>query len=119
MSELTKVFRKLTHIIKPEFTENFPTLVTSIIVERLENLSELDIKNCVKDNLDQLIFDLRVFLELGTQNKEDRAKIIEITELQVGLQYLKCTFLEKRIRGLQDINYMIDRVWKTFQVRDI
>jgi hypothetical protein len=43
----------------------------------------------------------------------DRHKIIEYTELSIGLRFLKSNFLEKRIKGLTDIRGMIDRINKT------
>lgn len=58
--------------------------------------------------------DLNSVLSLGIVSAE-KAKIIELTELSIGLRFLKSTNLEKRIKGLQDIRLMIDRVVKTHQ----
>jgi hypothetical protein len=59
-----------------------------------------------------MLIDLKVFLNLG-MTLEEKSQLIELTDLQIGLRYLKSQYLEKRIRGLQDIRYMIDRVWVT------
>lgn len=59
-----------------------------------------------------MVYDLEKMLMLGLDNQESY-KRAELTNLNVGLRYLKSQQLEKRIRGLQDIRYMIDRVWKT------
>ena len=39
-----------------------------------------------------------------------------MTELSIGLRFLKSTNLEKRVKGLQDIRFMIERVQKTNQL---
>lgn len=56
--------------------------------------------------------DLEHILLVGMEPAES-AKRAELTYLNIGLRYLKSQQLEKRIRGLQDIRLMIDRVWKT------
>jgi hypothetical protein len=61
------------------------------------------------------MIDLNQVLSIGMV-KEERAKIIELTELKIGLRFLKSTNLEKRVKGLQDIRYMIERVHKTHQL---
>lgn len=69
---------------------------------------------CNKDQVENLMHDLNSVLSLGIVSAE-KAKIIELTELSIGLRFLKSTNLEKRIKGLQDIRLMIDRVVKTHQ----
>lgn len=44
---------------------------------------------------------------------KERSRLIEHTELSIGLRFLKSNNLEKRIKGLQDIRLMIERVVKT------
>ena len=50
-------------------------------------------------------------------DKTERCKIIETTELLLGLRLLKSTNFEKRIRGLGYIRTMIDRVQKTEKLK--
>lgn len=69
---------------------------------------------CNKDQVENVMYDLNSVLSLGMVSAE-KAKIIELTELSIGLRFLKSTNLEKRIKGLQDIRLMIERVVKTHQ----
>jgi len=80
--------------------------------KRLSNLIEAEIKSCHKDQIDNVVADLEKILLVGMERAES-SKRAELTFLNVGLRYLKSQQLEKRIRGLQDIRTMIDRVWKT------
>jgi hypothetical protein len=45
------------------------------------------------------MIDLNQVLSIGMVSV-DRAKIIELTELKIGLRFLKSTNLEKRVKGL-------------------
>jgi hypothetical protein len=40
----------------------------------------------------------------------DSAQLIEEAQLQIALRFLKSTYLEKRLKGLQDIKQIIDKV---------
>jgi hypothetical protein len=58
------------------------------------------------------MYDLNSLISIG-MDQQERAKLIEYTELSIGLRFLKSNNLEKRIKGLQDIRQMIERVVKT------
>jgi hypothetical protein len=116
ISQLTKIFNKLKLVLTPAFAEAYSRKIGEVVQRRLVTLSELDVKNCDKVQIDNVIFNLKHMLQLGMTN-EERNKIVELTDLQVGLRYLKSQYLEKRIRGLQDIRFMIDRVQKTMHLQ--
>jgi ubiquitin carboxyl-terminal hydrolase 9/24 len=103
-------------VLTPAFAEAYSRKIGEVVQRRLVTLSELDVKNCDKVQIDNVIFNLKHMLQLGMTN-EERNKIVELTDLQVGLRYLKSQYLEKRIRGLQDIRFMIDRVQKTMHLQ--
>jgi len=92
-----------------EFAKIFCTRISNAILKRLSTLSEQDVKVCNKDQVESMMNDLNQVLTLGMITLE-RSKFIELTELSIGLRFLKSNYLEKRIKGLQDIRYMIDRV---------
>ena len=46
-------------------------------------------------------------------NQTERAWVVETSELFIALRFLKSTNLEKRLKGLQDIKFIIERVVKT------
>lgn len=56
--------------------------------KRLVNLSDHDIKNLQKETIDTMLYDLKAFLSLG-MTVDEKAQLIELTDLQIGLRYLK------------------------------
>jgi ubiquitin carboxyl-terminal hydrolase 9/24 len=75
-------------------------------------MSEKEVKNCSKDQVDNVLRDLNRILGLGMSLSES-ALVVESTELFIALRFLKSSNLEKRLKGLQDIKFMIDRIIKT------
>ena len=67
------------------------------------------LKDVDKDSFQPLIFALKGFLPLNC-NASETAQIIETTQLYISLRFLKSGNLEKRLKGLNDIRYMVDRV---------
>jgi len=98
--------------LTPEFSKVFASKISNLIVRRLQGMSEKEVKHCSKDQVDNLLFDLNQLLYVG-MTQQERAWIVETTELSIALRFLKSTNLEKRLKGLQDIKFMIERVIKT------
>ena len=72
-------------------------------------MSERDVKYIEKDEISSLIQQLQSFLEIS----DDPNDVNEFTEqhtLTVALRFLKSENLEKRLKGLNDIRLMCDRV---------
>jgi hypothetical protein len=75
-------------------------------------MNEKEVKNCSKDQVDSVLKDLNRILSLGMSPSES-AFVVESTELFIALRFSKSSNLEKRLKGLQDIKFMIERVIKT------
>jgi len=83
--------------------------VQDLVVNRLMTMTEKNLKDADKDSMAKLISALKQFLQLSYSEKET-AKIIETTQLYVSLRFLQCGNLEKRLKGLNDIRTMVERV---------
>lgn len=112
VSQIIRSFRCLNSVLSPECARHFSSSIGEIVVKRLSTMTEQDVKVCNKDQVENVMLDLNSVLSLGMVSSE-KAKIIEYTELSIGLRFLKSSNLEKRVKGLSDIRLMIDRVIKT------
>lgn len=96
-------------MLTPEFKHSLCKQVQTLVVNRLTTMTEKNLKDADKDSMQKLISALKQFLQLSYSEKET-AKIIETTQLYVSLRFLQCGNLEKRLKGLNDIRTMVDRV---------
>ena len=112
ISHLTRPFRNLSQILSPEFANVFAKKISDLTVKRLQGMTEKEVKHCSKDQVEHLLYDLNQILYIG-MNQTERAWVVETTELNIALRFLKSSNLEKRLKGLQDIKYMVERVMKT------
>jgi hypothetical protein len=62
-------------------------------------MSEKEVKNCSKDQVDNVLRDLNKILGIG-MNTSESALVVETTELFIALRFLKSSNLEKRLKGL-------------------
>jgi ubiquitin carboxyl-terminal hydrolase 9/24 len=118
ISYITRPFKNLNLMLTPEFAKLFSSRVSELTVQRLQNMSEKEVKNCSKEQVESVLFYLNQILTIGMTENE-RSWVIETTELNIALRFLKSSNLEKRLKGLQDIKTMIERVLKTHRVNKI
>ena len=62
-------------------------------------MTEKEVKNCSKEQIENVLYDLNQILVIG-MNLNERSWIIETTELNIALRFLKSSNLEKRLKGL-------------------
>jgi hypothetical protein len=72
-------------------------------------MSEKELKELDKEAIGRLLIDIKDFLLLSMSEAET-SELLETTGLFVALRFLKSTYLEKRLKGLNDIKIMIDRI---------
>ena len=109
ITSFMQTFTHLNNIFNEQFSAQFTRRVKQIIQTRVENMSERDVKYIEKDEISSLIQQLQSFLEIS----DDPNDVNEFTEqhtLTVALRFLKSENLEKRLKGLNDIRLMCDRV---------
>ena len=90
------------------------TQVRDIILLRLNNMSEKEVKELEKDQIFQMLNNLTDFFRLGLDDN-DIAKLSETMTLQLSLRFLKSENLEKRLKGLNEIRLMVERVNESYQ----
>lgn len=92
-----------------QFSAYFVTAVKDIVFHRLRNMSEKELKEIDKEVVGRVLNDLKDFLTLHLSDLET-AELIESNQLFIAHRFLKSTYLEKRLRGINDLKTIIDRI---------
>jgi hypothetical protein len=69
-------------------------------------MTEKEIKEIDKESVSLVLKSLKDFFTLALSDQET-AKFIEINQLNISLRFLKSTYLEKKLKGLQEIKSLI------------
>ena len=75
----------------------------------MQGMTEKDIKEVDKDEIGWVLPRLKEFFRIG-MTAMDCSQVAEQSSLYVALRFLKSENLEKRLKGLNDIRYMVERV---------
>lgn len=108
MGDLTTPFMNARHMFSEEFISNFVKQVSAIITERLMSMTDKEMKELDKDSLMEVLWSFKSFLFLGMEDDEV-FRTIEWLQLSFAVRFLKTTYLEKRLKGVQDLRNIIDR----------
>ena len=102
-------FRNTLHYISPQFAADIVPTFKQIFITQLAQFGEKEIKNMDKDLPFKYLEKMAEFLDLYYEN-EEKCKIIELHQMLIAVKYLACPYLEKRLRGIAEINKMIAQV---------
>ena len=72
-------------------------------------MSEKEIKEIDKEVVSKVLNDIKDFLSLHYTDAET-SELVESNQLFMAHRFLKSTYLEKRLKGLNHIKNMIDRI---------
>lgn len=108
ISLLVSPFRQCNIIFSKAFAEYFTKAVREILVQRLQNLSEKELKEIDKESVTRVLNDLKDFFTISMSENET-AELVEKNQLTMALRFLKSTYLEKRLKGISDIKTMIEK----------
>jgi len=92
--------------IKNEFVEEYRKL-TETILDRLERFSEKDQRNYDKSCLHRLFFQLNMVAT--ALHSDSLFRRIETAELAISLELLRSKFLDKRVRGINNLSEAVNR----------
>lgn len=72
-------------------------------------MTEKELKEIDKEVVGKVLSDLKEFLTLYLSDDET-SELIESHQLSIAHRFLKSTYLEKRLKGLNDLKIIIDRI---------
>jgi len=102
-------FKYCDSILAKTFAETFVTEIKEIVLSRIRNMSEKEIKEIDKELVSKVLTEIKDFLNLHYSDAET-SEIIESNQLFMAHRFLKSTYLEKRLKGLNHIKHMIDKI---------
>ncbi len=77
-------------------------------------MTEKELKEIDKESISRVLKELKDFLTLS-MNELETAQFIELNQLNMSFRFLKSTYLEKKLKGLQEIKTMISAI-ESYQV---
>ncbi|CAG9315438.1 USP34_5 [Blepharisma stoltei] len=89
-----------------EWVQNFKDLLLGV---RLESMTPRDIKDLDKEVISDILIKFRRLMN-EFDRKNDYWDLIEMAELDIAVKCLKSPYFEKRIKGLNEIKDMAERV---------
>ncbi len=107
--ELTSAFKKLGDVIHPDCAKKFVLAVKDTLFKRLDSIGDRDLKELDKDLIARTLRNMKEFLMLHFEQQEAN-KMIDTTELLMALRFLKSPYMEKRLKGLNEIKSIVEKV---------
>ena len=101
-------FIEVLNIAEKSFVLYFVKEVKAALMDRLDNLTENEIKELDKDILREVIEVLKSYISIT--DPENQYKIAEQYELIIAEKYLRCPFFEKRVRGINELKDIFYKV---------
>ena len=78
------------------------------LTERLDNLTESEIKELDKEIIRDTIEVLQNYIKI--LEPDNGNSVAEIYELRIAQKYLRCPFFERRVRGINDLKDIFYKV---------
>lgn len=94
----------LNQFIEPYFSVHFFTEFTELIFQRIKDISESELKDLKHEEI------LSLLVNMGKLSNNLSPQTLESNKLELFLRMLKCSFMEKRIKGLSEINTVIENI---------
>jgi ubiquitin C-terminal hydrolase len=91
------------------YAPGFLAKMKAALLWRLENFSLKELKEYNRDIVGALVRTLAV-LSKFTDNRVNQQEIVELWELNLTLKLVACPLLEKRVKGMNELNEIINRV---------
>lgn len=73
------------------------------------SMTEKELKEIDKESVSRMLKELKDFLTLSLSDVET-AKFIEMNQLNISLRFLRSTYLEKKLKGLQEIKSLVQSI---------
>lgn len=108
MQRILRPFMYSMDFFERQFMSNFSQQIQEALRERLDNLTENEIKELDKDILRDIIEVMKFYIQFTDPVNADMTA--EIYELKIAQKYLRCPFFEKRVRGINELKEIFYKV---------
>lgn len=103
----TSPYKNCVTIINPEYAREMCEELQSIIIGRLENMTDEEMKDIDKNTTNSILGELREFLCIGLDHDSVDEKL-ESIKLSMALRFLRSTNMKKRLNGINEIKSIIE-----------
>jgi len=104
---LTSPFKNCNKIINPEYAREMTEEIQGLIISRLENMTDEEMKDLDKSTINDLLSEIREFLLIALDENSIDEKL-ESVKLSMALRFLKSTNMKKRLNGINEIKSIIE-----------
>ena len=112
MDSVFKLLSSTLEYLKDSFKEEMVKLLKTSLEKRFALLTDKEIKDFDKEFASSFINDAKtIFLQY--QPEEGVHKLLETLELDLALKYLKSPFFEKKLKGVNEIKEISERIEQT------
>jgi len=99
---LSEIPTRASRCLNEECRSTFMAKYKEAIINRVSNISNTDIKTIDKEEISKILEKITV--------SEDDSEVIENLELSLALKFIQCPFMEKRLKGINEVKDMIERI---------
>ncbi|CAG9317591.1 USP34_6 [Blepharisma stoltei] len=100
---------EINQFLSKQFSDDWCPKFKRVVLERISTISNRELKDIDKDVISEILQKLRK-LSGEVDRRGETYEFIERAELELALKLLKCPYMEKRLRGLNEIKDMIEKV---------
>ncbi|OMJ90056.1 hypothetical protein SteCoe_7634 [Stentor coeruleus] len=104
ISLILKIFQDIKTCIFEDIWKQASKSMVFEICQMLKGLRNEDVKNIQKDTMIRFMKTFESFLIVRYGNNKKSAEIIECCELEIALSFLRSSYLEKKLLGIEEIN---------------
>ena len=105
--EFTSPFKACSNILNPEYTKEMAEELQAVIVGRLENMTDDEMKEIDKNTIQSIMSDFRDFLCLGLPEEVVDEKLIKSVKLGLALRFLRSPEMKKKLIGINEIKSIV------------
>ena len=99
----------LPNYAEKTFVQKFAGEVTKTLLDRLDNLTDVELKEVDKEVPQQIINVVEAFINICQPNT-NVSEVSEIYELRIAKKYLTSPYFEKKIRGMAEFKEIFTKV---------
>ncbi len=109
LKDLIGILLTCNAYLNKDFTAKIMPSVKAAIVRRLKYLNDKEIKDLDRDMINKFIAKSQTLLASYIP-KEEIYSLTETAELEIALRFLTCPYLEKRLKGINEIKDLAEKI---------
>lgn len=113
---LTAPFKNCSNILNLDYAQEMSEELQSVIIGRLENMTDEEMKDIDKNTINRILLELRDFLCIGLKDNSVDERL-ESVKLSMALRFLKSSNMKKRLNGINEIKAIIESTTDLFVKR--